>query len=161
MPGRESDGAACLLKSGWNVNLAMCILGHLTTDVVTRYLRSGAAFHSHHMQAASEKLKTALESSGSNFVYQRTNVHLFSTVTGTCVSGRKLDPQYWKENLREPVEFSEAVTAAMNTHLTSQNKENAQAVRVLDDRQGMHTVIKQFCADGSVVFHCLYILDSS
>ena len=89
---------------------------------VGRYLRSGAAFNSHHMLTASENLKAALESSASKFNCQRTKFHLFSTVNGTCVSGRKLDPQYWRENLQERVEFWSAAIAAMETHLAPQKQ---------------------------------------
>ena len=101
------------------------------SDSTPRFLRSGAAFHSHHMRVASTNLKTALEDSGFKFEYQRTRVPLFSTVTGTCVSGRKLDPQYWEENLQKPVQFWEAVTTAMNTRLASHNRGDAQNVRLM------------------------------
>jgi len=95
-------------------------------SLFTRFLRSGAAFHSHHMLTASLHLQTALENTGSKFEYQRTSIPLFSTVTGTCVSGRKLDAEYWKDNLQHPVKFWEAVTTAMSTHLASPNGGDGQ-----------------------------------
>ena len=104
---------------------------HYLSGWAPRFLRSGAAFHSHHMRVASTNLKTALEDSGSKFEYQRTRVPLFSTVTGTCVSGRKLDPKYWEENLQKPVQFWEAVTTAMNTCIASHNKGDTQNVRLM------------------------------
>ena len=82
-----------------------------------RALRTGAAFHSHHMHVAAAHLRGALKNSGPRFECQRTAIPLFSTVTGACVSGRKLDSQYWEDNLRQPVKFWTAVTAAMNTNL--------------------------------------------
>ena len=65
------------------------------------------------MVGPSAKLRKSLEESGSKFACQRSEIPLFSTVTGTLVSGRKLDAQYWEDNLREPVKFWGAVTAAM------------------------------------------------
>lgn len=94
-----------------------------------RFLRSGAAFHSHHMSVSAPRLRSALACSGSKFACQRTTVPLFSTVTGACVSGRKLDAQYWEDNLQKPVKFWDAVVAALSAEVGSGKGNGVQMVR--------------------------------
>ena len=72
------------------------------------------------MVAPSAKLRKSLEECGSKFACQRSEIPLFSTVTGTLVSGRKLDAQYWEDNLKEPVKFWGAITAAMKAQILPQ-----------------------------------------
>ncbi|CAD7702022.1 unnamed protein product [Ostreobium quekettii] len=88
-------------------------------NVSARVTKKGVALNSHHMAAAASELTSSLDNSGSKFSFQRTNVPLFSTVTGACVSGRKLDSHYWGENLHKPVDFNAAVLTALSTALPS------------------------------------------
>ena len=46
------------------------------------------------------------------------NARIFSTVTGQEEAGTKLDAAYWGRNLREPVLFAEAVSAAAQSGIT-------------------------------------------
>ena len=82
------------------------------------------------MHVAAGHLRTALDNSGSKFYCQRTTIPLFSTVTGACVSGRKLDSRYWEDNLRQPVEFWTTVTTAMGMDLMQGNETRKKEVKL-------------------------------
>ena len=74
--------------------------------VFLRVLNVKCAYHSHHTEKASKELEHALEGLTGN----TPNVELMSTVTG---EGSKPDQfvtnTYWKENVRQPVQFQQAV----------------------------------------------------
>lgn len=75
--------------------------------VFCRFLTGTVPYHSHHMDALRPELLESLAS-----VRPRTAaIPLYSTVTGDIVDGRQLDAEYWWRNVREPVLFSNAVTA--------------------------------------------------
>jgi acyl transferase domain-containing protein/NADPH:quinone reductase-like Zn-dependent oxidoreductase/NADP-dependent 3-hydroxy acid dehydrogenase YdfG/acyl carrier protein len=71
-----------------------------------RLLDLDYAFHSHHMEAIRETLIESfvgLQPKASN------RATFVSTVTGTVLTGDRLDADYWWRNVREPVRFTDAV----------------------------------------------------
>ena len=81
-------------------------------DIFNRKLvTSGAAYHSHHMEAIAERYATALASLRPRPA-EPASVVMFSSVTGQKVDDQTtLDAAYWVRNLLSPVLFSQAVQA--------------------------------------------------
>lgn len=84
--------------------------------VFVRELKTGKAYHSPQMAPVSaiydELLSNALERLGSqDLIWRRAPRRMISSVTGREVSDTYLDPSYWSDNLRNPVQFNTAVTA--------------------------------------------------
>ena len=65
-------------------------------------------FHTNLMAPVENPLKTDL----GHLQAHDGNIPFISTVTGRCVPGSKLDGHYWWRNVREPVQFASAITAA-------------------------------------------------
>ena len=77
----------------------------------TRWLPIGYAFHTHQMEPIREDLLASLE-----FLEPKSSeIPMISTATGQRVSGEKLDAEYWWQNVRSPVLFSDAVGAAVTS----------------------------------------------
>jgi len=87
------------------------VLDLLQEQAVTcRELDLDYAFHSRVMDEIAEYIQANLgkiEATTGNKVFA-------STVTGHIVSGALLDGQYWWRNIREPVQFSSAITALLD-----------------------------------------------
>ena len=69
------------------------------------------AFHSPHMEGLRAELLAAL----TDIAPRKGRLPFFSTVTGREEQGQSLDAKYWWKNLREPVLFADAVSAAVRT----------------------------------------------
>jgi acyl transferase domain-containing protein/NAD(P)-dependent dehydrogenase (short-subunit alcohol dehydrogenase family)/acyl carrier protein len=67
------------------------------------------AFHSPHMDGLRAELLAAL----TDIAPRHGGLRFFSTVSGREEQGQSLDAEYWWRNLREPVLFSDAVSAAV------------------------------------------------
>ena len=76
-------------------------------DIFHRLLAVNVPFHSHHM----EPLKDELLASLGEFKTKATDIPFYSTVTGGLIKGEELTPLYWFKNVREPVYFTDAITA--------------------------------------------------
>lgn len=75
-------------------------------------LRLGAAMHSRHVEAALGDVERAVHSFAPPLTPSRVGP-VYSTVTGDIVDDATLrQPSYWVEQLRSPVQFSRALTAA-------------------------------------------------
>jgi polyketide synthase 12 len=74
-------------------------------DVFCRFLRVNVPFHSHHM----EPLKAELIESLDHLEPSEATIPLYSTVTGKQEDGSHLDSNYWYQNVREPVYFTDAL----------------------------------------------------
>ena len=82
-------------------------------DIFNRKLvTSGAAYHSHHMEAIAERYAAALASLCTRPAERSSSVAMVSSVTGQKVDHQTpLDAAYWVRNLLSPVLFSQAVQA--------------------------------------------------
>jgi len=69
------------------------------------------AFHSLHMEGLQAELAAGL----TNISPQDAKLSFFSTVSGQEMQGARLNADYWWRNLREPVLFGDAVTAALRS----------------------------------------------
>ncbi|MCL6302958.1 type I polyketide synthase [Streptomyces kronopolitis] len=69
---------------------------------------AGIAAHSAEIESVRDELVAALQ----GIAPREADVPFYSTVTGTRLTGRELDPEYWYRNLREPVRFLD-ITEAM------------------------------------------------
>jgi len=76
-------------------------------DVFNKLLVVNVPFHSHHM----EPLRAELLKSLGKFKTADTKIPFYSTVEGKIVQGKKLTPEYWFRNVREPVYFTSAIAA--------------------------------------------------
>ncbi|MEO0331659.1 MAG: type I polyketide synthase, partial [Bacteroidota bacterium] len=74
-------------------------------DIFHRFLRVNVPFHSHHMEPLKEELIESL----SHLVTGRAQIPLYSTVTGKQEDGLHLVSEYWYQNVREPVYFTDAL----------------------------------------------------
>jgi len=72
-------------------------------------LNVSCAFHSPFMESAAETLEKAL----SGLRPADTSTPIFSTVEGRVLKGREFGESYWRRNVREPVQFAAAATAAV------------------------------------------------
>ncbi len=76
-------------------------------------LRLDAAMHSRHVEAALGEVERAVRSFGTTTREPSTST-VFSTVTGDAVDAATLRaPSHWIDQLRSPVQFSRALTAAV------------------------------------------------
>ena len=73
--------------------------------VFWRELQLNYAFHSHHMDPIREDLLASLQGLRSLVP----SIEFVSSVTGKPVRGADLGPEYWWDNVRQPVRFAEAV----------------------------------------------------
>lgn len=89
-------------------------------NVFARELKTGRAYHSHHMNAVAplyEKLMLRAYNSmnDSSFSWRQPRSRMFSSVTGQEIHGEAIPLGYWSENLRNRVLFNTAVTAIGQT----------------------------------------------
>ncbi len=76
-------------------------------DIFHRLLAVNVPFHSHHMEPLKEELLASL----GEFKTAATTIPFYSTVEGRKVNGEELNPLYWFRNVREPVYFTDAISA--------------------------------------------------
>jgi acyl transferase domain-containing protein/surfactin synthase thioesterase subunit len=79
-------------------------------NIFHRFLKVNVPFHSHHM----DQLKDELISSLKHLVPSEAKLPLYSTVTGNRENGLHLLSEYWFDNVREPVYFTDAVQSMIN-----------------------------------------------
>ena len=78
-------------------------------DAVIVDLNVSCAYHSHHVDVAAKRIVGKLK----QIKGKGTDVFLYSTVTGKQeLNGRLATGQYWAQNMRQPVLFSDAVKAS-------------------------------------------------
>ncbi|HRI70517.1 MAG TPA: SDR family NAD(P)-dependent oxidoreductase, partial [Polyangium sp.] len=76
--------------------------------VQNRPLRVNYAFHSPQMESLAMEFVTAL----GVLEVKHGTIPMYSTVTGTIVSDKQLDAEYWRNNIRQTVRFAAAMTLA-------------------------------------------------
>ena len=76
--------------------------------IASRPLKVNYAFHSPQMEPLARELVKAL----GRVQPRRLVIPIYSTVTGAAIEGETLDAAYWGRNVREPVEFAQAVASA-------------------------------------------------
>lgn len=69
------------------------------------------AFHSRHMDAIHDTLKKSLVDLRPS---PTKNITFVSAITGSVVKGAQLNADYWWKNVRQPVQFSKAITSLLN-----------------------------------------------
>ncbi len=74
-------------------------------DIFNKFLRVTVPFHSHHMEPLKEELIDSLI----ELQPAEAKIDLYSTVTGKKEDGLHLVSEYWYNNVREPVYFSNAM----------------------------------------------------
>lgn len=79
-------------------------------DIFNKFLRVAVPFHSHHM----EPLKDELISSLKDLQPQKATLDLYSTVTGKKEDGSHLLSEYWYNNVRKPVYFTNALNKMLD-----------------------------------------------
>ncbi|WP_228396505.1 type I polyketide synthase [Streptomyces sp. RB17] len=114
-------------------------------DVFFRVLDLDYAFHSRHMEPVREEVADHLRT-----LRPRQGRLMFaSTVTGTLLTGQRLDADYWWQNVREPVLFSDAVRALAGENCTHFVEVGPHPVlstylkRLLPGHVGAHTTLRR------------------
>ncbi len=79
-------------------------------DIFHRLLDVNVPFHSYHMDPLKEELLASL----GEFKTKATDIPFYSTVEGGIVKGEDLNPGYWFRNVREPVYFTDAISAQID-----------------------------------------------
>ncbi len=112
--GRVSIGAVngpeMLTLSGDLDPLQLIAQALESRGVFNRPVRVKVAYHSHHM----EPIKDAMVKPLAQVHGAEATIPLYSTVTGRRESGSHLDANYWFENARRPVVFTDALRAMVN-----------------------------------------------
>ena len=75
--------------------------------IFSRFLHTGVAYHSHHMQLVANSYRDNLETIKPNT--QSSNIKFYSSLKGRLVEHSELDTSYWVDNLTSPVLFSDAI----------------------------------------------------
>ncbi|MBC7923388.1 MAG: SDR family NAD(P)-dependent oxidoreductase [Ferruginibacter sp.] len=99
------NGPAMVTLSGNSDPLAAVAAALDEQHVFHRFLKVNVPFHSHHM----EPLKDELIASLAHLTPRLAHLPLYSTVTGKRENGEHLVSQYWYQNVREPVYFTDAL----------------------------------------------------
>ncbi|MBI3434538.1 MAG: amino acid adenylation domain-containing protein, partial [Proteobacteria bacterium] len=79
------------------------------SNIFFRILRVDYAFHTRQMDPFEHELRRSLDTLSSH----RSDVTMYSTVTGKAVDAGELDADYWWRNMREPVLFRATIDAAI------------------------------------------------
>jgi acyl transferase domain-containing protein/NADPH:quinone reductase-like Zn-dependent oxidoreductase/surfactin synthase thioesterase subunit/NAD(P)-dependent dehydrogenase (short-subunit alcohol dehydrogenase family) len=107
--GRVSIGAVngpeMLTLSGDPEPLQLIAQTLESRGVFNRPVRVQVAYHSHHMESIKEVMLTALASVNGG----PATIPLYSTVTGRRENGAHLGAEYWFQNARQPVLFTDAL----------------------------------------------------
>jgi amino acid adenylation domain-containing protein len=82
-------------------------------DVLCQALRVDYAFHSNQMDPFTIELRDSLVDLRSRPL----QVAMFSTVTGQAITGQLLDGEYWCRNMRQPVQFKQAIDRAIEANI--------------------------------------------
>ncbi len=83
-------------------------------NIFCRAIKVDVASHSPQMEPLRDELKLALM----DVRPQSAAIPIYSTVTGTVITGTELNADYWSRNLRQPVLFSTAVQKLIDANHT-------------------------------------------
>ncbi|XP_026053721.1 probable polyketide synthase 16 [Carassius auratus] len=120
-------------------NLSNSALGK---DLFLHILDVPAAFHSHQMDPILSKVKQSIGSLQANNM----ETELFSTVTGISLcSSDFITGEYWAKNIREPVQFEQAVKSA------AKNKSNVIFVEIGPRRSLQRYITETLGKDFTVI----------
>ena len=74
-------------------------------NIFSRSLKTGYAFHSHHMEGLRSELMDSLK----GLQIQAPKLPIYSTVRGGLAEAKDFLPRYWWKNVREQVKFAHAI----------------------------------------------------
>ncbi|MFZ4703873.1 MAG: acyltransferase domain-containing protein, partial [Candidatus Methylumidiphilus sp.] len=103
--GSNAPSAVTISGSAAGVDAVMAELA--AQGVNAQRIRVDIAYHSPAMESPRERLVETL----TGLRPRIGRIPVYSTVTGSLLSGRAFDAEYWGRNLRKPVRFSQAVAA--------------------------------------------------
>jgi len=93
-----------------NPEMIQCIVDQLDKEgIFAKYLRVKVPYHSHYMDPLKAEILDALQ----DISPKDTAYPLYSTVTGRRIEGSVLTPEYWWENIRNPVLFAASMNAML------------------------------------------------
>lgn len=122
------------------------LLEALAADGVwARLVNVDYASHSHHMDPLAGQLRTAL----AGIRPREAKTTFFSTVSVGALDGPELDADYWVDNLRDPVRFSEAITTLSRRGLDTFVEVSAHPVLVHALHQNLDPIAAHTCITGS------------
>lgn len=100
-----TNSAKGVTVAGSSLHLGLVEAKLLELGIFFKRLDLDYAFHS----PAMDPIKSALCESLADITPQKGEIPFYSTVTGELLTGCSLDANYWWENIRHPVEFSNAM----------------------------------------------------
>ncbi|XXT16878.1 SDR family NAD(P)-dependent oxidoreductase [Sorangium sp. So ce429] len=115
-------------------------------QVPCRMLRVHYASHCPQMAPLQHELRRAL----GDLAPARASVPVYSTVTGARASGEELDAAYWASNLREPVQFARAMSAALD--------DGHEIFLEVSPHPALLSSLQQCIADRDAAAHALFTL---
>ena len=115
---KQSQGEGCAIIACVNSPKSVTISGDETRlvqlksladakGIFNRFLRTGVAYHSPHMQFVANDYRDNLGTISPNT--QSSNITFYSSLKGRLVEHSDLDTSYWVDNLTSPVLFSNAM----------------------------------------------------
>lgn len=106
-----SNSPTSAVLSGDPTALTVVLAALEKRNIFVRWLPAiDYAAHSPQMEPLKQELAYALQ----GLTPQNTAIPFYSTVTTTAIAGTALHAQYWADNLREPVRFSQTVQHALS-----------------------------------------------
>ena len=116
----ECQGEGCAIVACVNSPKSVTISGDETKlvelktladekKIFNRFLKTGVAYHSPHMQLVANDYRKNLGTISPNI--QSSNVSFYSSLKGCLVEHSDLDTSYWVDNLTSPVLFSNAISS--------------------------------------------------
>ncbi len=104
------NGPEMLTLSGDSEPLQLIAQMLETRGVFHRPVKVQVAYHSHHM----EPIKAIMLKSLAQVKGVKTTTQLYSTVTGKRADGKHLNADYWFQNARQPVLFTDALNSMIS-----------------------------------------------
>lgn len=108
------NGPTSITISGNTESLSVLKEKYDSLGVFCRSLDVSVPYHSPLMKLVEDDLLDALKSIKGG----KTNVDLYSTVTGNLITGDQIDNNYWYKNVREPVFFSKTMDTILQDNYT-------------------------------------------
>ena len=103
------NGARSLVLSGQPDALAALVAELSGRNVFARFVGTRMAAHSPQVEPLLDELRARL----AGVAPRATTIPFFSSVTGEVADGRALGPEYWAQNLRQPVRFRHSLASAV------------------------------------------------
>ncbi|KAF2105024.1 hypothetical protein NA57DRAFT_71219 [Rhizodiscina lignyota] len=108
-------------------------------------LPMNVAYHSFHMESATEEYQAALASVPHEA--RNETIPMFSSVTGQLVSADRMKPSYWVGNLAKPVNFVAAMQSLMSYSGAQKQSDERKTYASIFLEVGPHSALRSYMLD--------------